>query len=197
MGNTSRPPSPKVNASGGEPTTMSSGVARSTWRGQVSQAASTSRWVCTAALGVPVVPEVKASSAMSVAAVGQGALCTHWRAAMASSECGTSTSPVLNTSSVMPAVAGSAMSAVLSSSCSFKSHSASTGFALAMMAPSSLARSSGMVATAIRPACTVANQASAMATELPPRSKTRLPGTRPSSTVSAFAMRFTSVCACA
>ena len=43
----------------------------STWRGQVSQAASTSRCMCTAALGLPVVPEVKASMAMSVAAVGQ------------------------------------------------------------------------------------------------------------------------------
>jgi hypothetical protein len=71
IGNTSRPPRPKVKASGGEPITMSSGVARSTWRGQVSQAASTSRWVCTAALGLPVVPEVKAISAMSSAAVGQ------------------------------------------------------------------------------------------------------------------------------
>ena len=67
------PPRPKVKASGGEPITMSSGVAWSTWRGQASQAASTSRWVCTAALGVPVVPEVKAIIAMSSAEVRQGA----------------------------------------------------------------------------------------------------------------------------
>jgi hypothetical protein len=45
IGNTSKPPSPKVNASGGEPMTMSSGVALSTWRGQASQAAITSRWL--------------------------------------------------------------------------------------------------------------------------------------------------------
>jgi hypothetical protein len=82
------PPRPKVKASGGEPITMSSGVARSTWRGQHSQAASTSRWVCMAALGLPVVPEVKAISAMSSAAVGQAVQTrrTCRRTARASSE---------------------------------------------------------------------------------------------------------------
>ena len=71
-----------MKASGGEPMTMSSGVARSTWRGQVSQAANTSRWVWTAAFGLPVVPEVKASSAMSSALVGQrrDLLRAAWRA---------------------------------------------------------------------------------------------------------------------
>ena len=48
-----------------------------------------------------------------------------------------------------------------------------------MISLSSLARSSGMVATATAPACTTASQASAMPMELPPRSSTRLPGTRP------------------
>ena len=50
---------------------MSSDVGLSTWRGQASQAASTSRCVCTTALGAPVVPLVKASRAMSSAEVGQ------------------------------------------------------------------------------------------------------------------------------
>ena len=80
------PPRPKVKASGGEPITMSSGVARSTWRGQASQAASTSRCVWTTALGLPVVPEVKASSAMSSAAVGQAVKSAGCAAARASSE---------------------------------------------------------------------------------------------------------------
>ena len=60
-----------------------------------------------------------------------------------------------------------------------------------MIALSSVARSSGMVATAISPLCTTASQASAIAIELPPRSSTRLPGCRPICT-STFAMRFTS-----
>jgi hypothetical protein len=60
-----------VKASGGEPMTMSSGVALSTWRGQASQAASTSRWRVHGGLGLAGGAEVKASSAMSSAAVGQ------------------------------------------------------------------------------------------------------------------------------
>ena len=87
IGKISMPPSPKVKASGGEPITMSSVRARSTWRGQVSQAASTSRWVCTAAFGLPVVPEVKAKRATSVAAVAHAAKRLGLRAAMASSDC--------------------------------------------------------------------------------------------------------------
>jgi hypothetical protein len=82
------PPRPKVNASGGEPMTMSSGVALSTWRGQASQAASTSRWVWTAALGLPVVPEVNAISAMSSAAVGQAVKRPSFCAARTASEPG-------------------------------------------------------------------------------------------------------------
>ena len=51
--------------------TTSSLRARSTWRGQPLHMAITSRCEVTGALGLPVVPEVKASSAMSSAAVGQ------------------------------------------------------------------------------------------------------------------------------
>ena len=175
--------------------TMSSGVARNTWRGQVSQAAIRSRWVCTAAFGRPVVPEVKASKAMSSPLVEQTAAASvDWWRARASSESGSTTaaSPVLNTRKGMVAVAGSAASAVLSSSCSFTSHNAALGRDFAMTACSSTARSSGIVATAIRPDCTTASQARAMAIELPPRSSTRLPGTSPRWCVSTWAIRFTS-----
>ncbi len=172
---------------------MSSGVARNTWRGQVSQAAIRSRWVCTAALGLPVVPEVKASSAMSSALVGQGVMVSLVRRAMASSESGRATvaSPVLKRHSGRVAVSGFCASAALSSSCSFTSHRAAEGLALSMIAFNSVARSSGIVATAISPLCTTASQASPMATELPPRSSTRLPGCRPRP-ASTWAKRFTS-----
>ncbi|MCY1555116.1 hypothetical protein D9M68_917480 [compost metagenome] len=136
---------------------------------------------------------------MSSALVGQGvAWSLAWRA-RASSESGSTTaaSPVLNTRMGVLALSGLAASAALSSSCSFTSHSAAEGLDLSMMDWSSVARSSGMVATAINPLCTTANQASAIATELPPRSSTRLPGTRPMSRVSTLAMRFTSARACA
>jgi hypothetical protein len=42
-GNSTRPPSPKVNASGGEPMKRSSRLARSTYLPKVSQIASMSR----------------------------------------------------------------------------------------------------------------------------------------------------------
>jgi hypothetical protein len=66
-----------------------------------------------------------------------------------------------------------------------------------MMSPSSLARSSGIVATATSPARTTASQASAMPIELPPRSSTRLPGTRPRSCTSTWWMARTRSAACA
>ena len=187
IGKISRPPRPKVKASGGEPTTMSSGVARSTWRGQVSHEASTSRWVCTAALGLPVVPEVKAIMAMSSAAVGQAAKPPSFCAARTASEPGSC--PALNATTV--ASTGRSCRASSSSSSSLASHSATVGCALSMMSPSSRARSSGMVATAISPALTTASQASARPIELPPRSSTRLPGTRPRSSTSTRQMRST------
>ena len=66
------PPSPNVNASGGVPEKTSSGAGRRTWRANVSQHASRSRWKCTQPFGVPVVPEVKAMIATSSAAVSTG-----------------------------------------------------------------------------------------------------------------------------
>ena len=53
---------------------------------------------------------------------------------------------------------------------------AATGCALSITLLNSVARSSGMVATAISPALTTASHDSAMPIELPPRSSTRLPG---------------------
>jgi hypothetical protein len=68
---------------------------------------------------------------------------------------------------------------------------ASAGRDLSMILSSSTARSSGMVATAIRPALTTPSQASAMPMELPPRSSTRLPGSSLKSLISISAMRLT------
>ncbi|MNX94459.1 hypothetical protein D3C86_1266890 [compost metagenome] len=70
-GKHSIPPSPKVNASGGVPQKMSSAVGLSTWRGNRSHIASTSRWKCIVPLGWPVVPLVKAIRQVSSAAVSQ------------------------------------------------------------------------------------------------------------------------------
>ena len=78
--------------------------------------------------------------------------------------------------------------AASSSTSKLASHSAKLMRAFSTISPSSLARRSGMVATAINPALTTANQASAMPMELPPRSSTRLPGTRPKSSVSTLAI---------
>ena len=189
------PPRPKVKASGGEPITMSSGRARSTCRGQVSQAASTSRWEWTAALGLPVVPEVKASRAMSSPAVGQAGKLPLLRAAIASSEVVALGSVTLK--ATMRRSTGWLAWACASSSCSFASHNAATGRAFSMMSPSSLARSSGMVATATMPARTTASHTSAMPIELPPRSNTRLPGSSPRSCTSTWWMADTRAAACA
>ena len=71
IGNSSRPPSPKVNASGGEPVKRSSASRCSDVRGEQSQIASTSRWKCIVPFGSPVVPDVNAISATSSAAVSQ------------------------------------------------------------------------------------------------------------------------------
>ena len=63
--------------------------------------------------------------------------------------------------------------------------------------PNSLARSSGIVATAIAPAFITANQHAAICGVLAPRSSTRLPGTTPSSFTSTWAMRFACDCSSA
>src|SRR5688572_28745202 len=70
IGKHSVPPSPKVKATGGVPTKMSSLCALRIERGKRSHIATTSRWKCIVPLGLPVVPEVNAISATSSAAVG-------------------------------------------------------------------------------------------------------------------------------
>jgi hypothetical protein len=67
-GNISSPPSPKVKASGGLPMNTSSARPQHVRR-PAAQAAITSRWKCIVPLGTPVVPEVKAISA---GVVGRG-----------------------------------------------------------------------------------------------------------------------------
>ena len=80
------PPSPNVNAIGGVPQTMSSFAILMTERGKQSHMAITSRWKCTVPFGLPVVPEVKAMSAGSSAAVGTLPKVSGWRSARLSSE---------------------------------------------------------------------------------------------------------------
>ena len=157
-----------MNANGGDPITMSSLRAFRTWRGHVSHMASTSRCVVTGALGLPVVPDVKASSAISSAAVGQASKVPLLPAASEDSE--SAASGRLNATSLLSN--GCARFASRSSSSSLPSHSATDGCDLSMISPSSLARSKGIVATAISPALTTASHASAMPIELPPRSST-------------------------
>ena len=86
IGNTVRPPRPKVKASGGLPMKTSSAFARSTCGGKQTQLAITSRWKCIVAFGWPVVPEVKANRQVSSAAVSTVANGASWRAMSASSE---------------------------------------------------------------------------------------------------------------
>jgi hypothetical protein len=63
-----------------------------------------------------------------------------------------------------------------------------------MIWPSSLARSSGMVPTAMPPAFITAHQQAASMGLLGARSSTRLPGTRPMSCTSTLAMRLAWAC---
>ena len=75
-----------MKASGGVPVKTSSVCALQDERGKQSQIASTSRWKCIVPFGWPVVPEVKAISATSSAAVGTLANASGCRSASASSE---------------------------------------------------------------------------------------------------------------
>ena len=84
IGNSSRPPRPKVKASGGLPMKTSCAVACRQCGGQQRQMASTSRWKCIVPLGWPVVPEVKAISAQSSLAVSTFVNVAGWRSVRAS-----------------------------------------------------------------------------------------------------------------
>ena len=164
---------------------MSSGVASRTERGQAWQAASMSRWVWTTALGWPVVPDVNAIKAGSSADVVQGAKCPFFCDAKTASDPG---SFIRLKSTIVFSVCVCAL-AMFRSSASVASHSAKLICAFSITSPSSFARNNGMVATAISPAFTTPSQLRAMPIELPPRSSTRLPGTRPKSSVNTCAIR--------
>ena len=174
-----------MNASGGLPVNTSSAPARSVERGQQSQAASTSRWKCIVPLGTPVVPDVNAISAVSVAAVRTSANVAGRAAARASRPSAASVPKNATARSV-----GHDACAARSSSARRTSHSAWLTCALSMMAVSSFARSSGIVATAMPPALRTANQQAASIGLFGPRSRTRLPGTSRMSSTSTRAIRF-------
>ena len=168
------PPKPKVNASGGEPITMSSAVAFSTCRGQASHAASTSRCVCSAAFGAPVVPlvnAISATSSASVMAAGQSTFLSRANSVSASS-----VNTLVSTGHCAWAVCSSANNAL--------AHKAWLICPLLMTSDSSRARSIGIVATAINPAFTTASHATAISILFPPRSNTRLPDARHKSSIS-------------
>ena len=169
---------------------MSEGLASNTWRGQHSHAASRSRCRCTAALGRPVVPLVNAIMATSVASVGQAMNSP----LLAAHSCPKSCAPS-ELKQIVRSVFAEAFDAASNSASHCPSHNASAGCALLMISPSSLARSSGMLATAIKPAFTTASQHSAMPIELGPRNSTRLPGTSWQSSMRYAAMRLTTCCA--
>ena len=171
MGKSNKPPSPKVNASGGVPVTMSCMCARKTCRGQAWQADQTSKCEWQTALGTPVVPEVKASKAMSSPVAGQAAAAVEKPADKDS----TLSAALSELKSKTVCKSGCCSWASSNSADNEASHQAIEGRALVMMSPNSLARSKGMVGTAISPALTTASQASAKPMLLWPRSSTRLP----------------------
>ncbi len=150
IGNTSRPPSPNVKASGGVPMKTSSGTGRTRCLENVSAIARTSRWKCIVALGRPVVPEVKASSATSSAEVSiavNSSAAPVMRAARSSLP-----GPPYVTIGAPPSRAASR------SSTNRTSHSARSTLAISATAVSSTGRSSGMVVTTTPPALRTANQ---------------------------------------
>jgi hypothetical protein len=146
--------------------------------------ASTSRWKCIVPLAVPVVPEVKAISATSSAAVSTASKAAGLPRIRASSESSPPPPQVATRAST-----GAVRRAASSSSTRRTSHSATSTRAFSATYASSRARSSGMVATTMPPALSTANQAAAIICELGPRSSTRVPGTTPRSSRSTWAMR--------
>ena len=184
-GNSSSPPSPNVKASGGLPVKTSSADARSVDIGQQSHAAIRSRWECIVPFGLPVVPDVKAITQVSSAAVSTAANVGGLLFARASRPSLASVPKY-----AMRVSEGQSGRARSSSSARRASHSACETCALPTMSQSSFARSSGIVATTMPPALTTANQQAAIVALLGARSSTRLPGTRPMSSTSTRAIRF-------
>ena len=186
-GNSSAPPRPYVNASGGVPTNTSSGVGANDDGGNVSQIASTSRWKCIVPFGRPVVPDVNAimqTSSEAVSTLSNVSRCFFIRADKLSGRSSCESTTVVSV--------GHDGRAASSSSISRASQIACVISAAVMTSTSSLARSSGIVVTTTQPAFTTPSQHAAITSLLKPRSSTRLPGTSPRSLSSTFAMRFAS-----
>ncbi|MNQ08597.1 hypothetical protein D3C85_213970 [compost metagenome] len=180
-GNSSRPPRPKVNASGGVPMKMSPARTCNMERGKQSQMANKSRCMCMVPLGMPVVPEVKLIRQTSSAAVSCAANGASWAAMRRSSS--VSTAPKHSMAGKPGTPSSSARKPC--------AHSTAFTSALARMVDSSRARSSGMVGTAMQPAFSTASRQAAIMGVFAPRSSTRLPGIRRKSLRNTWAMRST------
>ena len=138
-------------------------------------------------LGWPVVPEVKAISAISSAAVSTLAKPAGFAAIAASSVA--PSPPVPSGVKYLTSLSrGDSLWVCWASSARARSHRQWSMRAFSTMKESSRARSSGMVATQTPPALRIASQAAAIIGLLGPRSSTRLPGTRPISSTSTRAI---------
>ena len=142
-----------MNAIGGVPLKTSVERGSSTWRANVSQHASRSRWKCTQPFGVPVVPDVKAMIATSSAAVSTGSNVPR-----------SGRSSITRTSSTPTSPARS------------RATSASPTRAFAVTFSISRARRSGIVATTIPPASTMPSQHAIASGVFGECSSTRVPG---------------------
>ena len=182
-GKTTSPPSPNVNASGGVPMNTSSAVGFSTCLENVSALASTSRWKCIVAFGRPVVPDVNASRATSSAAVS-----TSSNVDRPSVGQEIEVAAGLRRRTRRPRMPG--MSAPTRSSRKRWSHSARSTAAISATVRSSPGRSSGIVVTTTAPALSTPNQQATNHGLFGPRSRTRLPGTTPSSSTRTCATWF-------
>ena len=178
------PPRPNVNARGGLPVNTSSAVARSIEGGQHSHAAIRSRWKCIVPLGLPVVPEVNAISAVSSAMVSTAAKRAGLETIRASSP-----SPAGPLKRATCASVRHCARARSSSVASRASHSACEISPLMMISVSSFARRSGIVPTAMPPALSTARKHAAYIGLFGARNSTRFPGTTPRSSTSTRAIR--------
>ena len=173
-GKISRAPSPKVKANGGLPAKMSAAVGCTIAAQKESAIASTSRWKCMVAFGLPVVPEVNASMQTSSAAVSTGM----WTLEASATNCSRSSGSAPPNTSVSPAK----LATPDHSSTNRWSTNANCTCAMSTIFSSSPVRNSGIVVTTTAPIRTTASQVTASHGLLGPRRSTRFPGTTPSAT---------------
>ena len=149
-GNKPIPPRPKVNARGGLPMKRSPDSGLRHVRLYPLHMVSMSWWVCTAALGCPVVPEVNAIRQGSFLEVGRFSNSTDFLFFFSSRS---PSRKLINCSRQLSLLACS------NSSSSLVSHSAMETRALLMMVFNSIERKRGIVETAIPPALMTPNHA--------------------------------------